>query len=113
MFAKRLDITENLSDWEQRPLTANQLKQTGVEVQSLLRMIYKLDRLSKTKDKARFRVYMHEIISKVENFHYIDNPLVYNKFTKADLKISAMNRRIKLSKPQMNKSQNKKDPNKE
>lgn len=60
-------------------------------------MIYKLDRLSKAKDKARFRVYLHEIISKVEHFQYIDNPLVYNKFTKADLKISAMNRRIKLS----------------
>lgn len=84
-----------------------------MEVQSLIRMIYKLERLGKTKDKSCFRVYMHEIISKVENFHYIDNPLVYNKFTKADLKISAMNRRIKLSKPQMNKSQNKKDPNKE
>ena len=68
LFAKRLDITENLSDWEQRPLTANQLKQTGVEVQSLLRMIYKLDRLSKAKDKARFRVYLHEIVSKVEHF---------------------------------------------
>lgn len=98
LFAKRLDITENLSDWEQRPLTLNQLKQTGMEVQSLVRMIYKLERLGKTKDKACFRVFMHEIISKIENYQYIDNPLVYNKFTKADLKISAINRRQRLNK---------------
>lgn len=86
LFAKRLDITENLSDWEHRPLTLNQLRQAAVEVQSLIRMIYKLERIGKAKEKQCFRVYMHEIISSIENFEYIDNPLVINKFTKADLR---------------------------
>ena len=68
-----------------------------MEVQSLIRMIYKLDRLSKSKDKPRFRVLIHEIISCISNFQYIDNPVIYNKFTKADLKISALNRKIKIN----------------
>ena len=71
-----------------------------MEVQSQIRMIYKLERLGKTKDKACFRVYMHEIISRIDGYQYIDNPLVYNKFTKADLKISAINRRQRLNKVQ-------------
>ena len=49
-------------------------------------MIYKLERIGKAKEKQCFRVYMHEIISSIENFEYIDNPLVINKFTKADLR---------------------------
>lgn len=49
-------------------------------------MIYKLERIGKAKEKQCFRVYMHEIISSIENYEYIDNPLVINKFTKADLR---------------------------
>ena len=79
-------MTENLSDWEKRPLTESQLRQAAIEVQGLIRMIYKLEFIGKAKDRHCFRVFLHEIISYIDEFEYFDNPLVVNKYTLKDTK---------------------------
>ena len=87
LFSKRLDMSEQFSNWEQRPLTMNQMVQTGVETQSLLNMVYKLSHLSITKDKRELRLYLCNLVSSVINYIFIDNPSVPNKFETSDMKV--------------------------
>lgn len=69
-------MTVQFSDWEQRPLTQNQLHQTGIDLQNLLRIVFKLKGLGENKNKINLRVYLDQIVSYISNFTYVDNPAV-------------------------------------
>jgi len=80
-------MTVQFSDWEQRPLTQNQLHQTGIDLQNLLRIVFKLKGLGENKNKINLRVYLDQIVSYISNFTYVDNPAVQNQFQKHDLRV--------------------------
>mgnify|MGYP003695017997 CR=1 FL=1 len=80
LFAKRIDMTVQFSDWEQRPLTNTQLQQAGLDLQNLLRMVFKLTSLGENKNKVNLRVYLDQVISSIKGFNYIDNPAIQNQF---------------------------------
>lgn len=52
-------------------------------------MVHKLKYLGANKNKVGLRVYLSDVISKIEDFIYIDNPNIQNKFHKGDHKVSA------------------------
>lgn len=48
-------------------------------------MVLKMEQMGALKDKANLRVYLPEVISRIENFNYIDNPAILNKFHERDV----------------------------
>lgn len=50
-------------------------------------MVKKLEYLGANKRQQNLRVYMTDVISKVDNFEYIDNSNIQNKFHENDHKI--------------------------
>ena len=81
-------MSVQFSNWENRPLEFNQLQQTGHYLQNLVHMIYKLKYLGAHKNKLGCRVFLSDVISKVTNYKYVDNPNVHNKFHKNDHYVS-------------------------
>lgn len=49
-------------------------------------MVKKLEFLGANKISPHVRVYLNDVISKVENYEYIDNSSIHNKFHERDQK---------------------------
>ena len=50
-------------------------------------MVHKLKHLGANKQKIALRVYLSDVISKIENFVYNDNPNIQNRFHEPDHRI--------------------------
>ena len=50
-------------------------------------MVFKLKFLGANKNKSGLRVYLSDVISTIEDYTYLDNPNIQNKFHKTDHKV--------------------------
>ena len=74
-------------------------------------MVLKMEQIGANKDKANLRVYFSDVISRVENFEYIDNPNIQNKFHDKDVEssksINKVNKINTLGKPKRERTKKK------